>query len=514
MGELTKKHAMARIEAHKFPIELLTPKEMGEADHLAASLNGGDSFKLMERAGKAVADIILDDYRHVRKIAVLCGPGNNGGDGYMAAHILKAHGFEPYIFSLAKPRAGSDAEKAAALWKGDCLAFDAFSSPEDFDVIIDALYGAGLDRPLDKPLQASLKKINESGVPVIAIDLPSGVFGRTGALNGEAIKATKTVTFFRLKPGHVCYPGRACCGEIRLADIGIPASVLQTIKPENYINFPSLWLKDWPTLDYDTHKYRRGHAVVFSGHQSSTGAARLAAHAAARSGAGLVTILSPEDALAVHAMHLTSIMLDKMGSDTEILAFLENRKVRSVILGPAFGSLERALSITRSILTKSGIFTLVLDADALTAIAGKSEDIFPLIKKSPVNVILTPHEGEFQRVFPSVAKMDGLSRIEKAAKAATDCGAVVVYKGADTIIASPEGRLAVNVNGTPYLATAGSGDVLSGIVGGLSAQKMLPFEAACAGVFIHARCAEHFGIGMIAEDIVSAIPLVLGEFVM
>ena len=508
-----KKYAIPGLNTH-FPVELLTPEEMGNADHLAATLNREDSFKLMERAGQAIADIVLNDYRQCRKIAVLCGPGNNGGDGYMAAHILKSHGFEPTIFALGTPRAGSDAEKAAALWGAKHLAFDNFSSPQDFDVVIDALYGAGLDRPLEQSLQEKLKRLNESGIPVIAVDLPSGVFGQNGAIKGESVKASKTVTFFRLKPGHACYPGRLQCGEIRLADIGIPEKVLETIKPTRFINFPSLWLKNWPELDYDTHKYRRGHAVVFSGHQSSTGAARLAAHAAARSGAGLVTIVSPEDALLVHEMHLTSIMLKEMGSDTEILDFLENRKVRSVILGPAFGSLERALSIIEAVLLKSKIFTLVLDADALTAMAGKSEEIFALIKQSPVNVILTPHEGEFQRVFPSVAHMEDLSRIEKAAKAATDSGSVVVYKGADTIIASPDGRLAVNVNGTPFLATAGSGDVLSGIIGGLSAQKMLPFEAACAGVFLHARCAEHFGYGMIAEDIVSAIPLVLSEIIM
>ena len=508
-----KKYAIPGLNTH-FPVELLTPEEMGNADHLAATLNREDSFKLMERAGQAIADIVLNDYRQCRKIAVLCGPGNNGGDGYMAAHILKSHGFEPTIFALGTPRAGSDAEKAAALWGAKHLAFDNFSSPQDFDVVIDALYGAGLDRPLEQSLQEKLKRLNESGIPVIAVDLPSGVFGQNGAIKGEAVKASKTVTFFRLKPGHVCYPGRLQCGEIRLADIGIPEKVLETIKPTRFINFPSLWLKNWPELDYDTHKYRRGHAVVFSGHQSSTGAARLAAHAAARSGAGLVTIVSPEDALLVHEMHLTSIMLKEMGSDTEILDFLENRKVRSVILGPAFGSLERALSIIKIVLLKSKIFTLVLDADALTAMAGKGEEIFALIKQSPVNVILTPHEGEFQRVFPSVAHMEDLSRIEKAAKAATDSGSVVVYKGADTIIASPDGRLAVNVNGTPFLATAGAGDVLSGIIGGLSAQKMLPFEAACAGVFLHARCAEHFGPGMIAEDIVSAIPLVLSEIIM
>lgn len=513
MSALVKKYAICNFNKPAVPTQLLTPKQMGEADRLAARINGGDSFGLMERAGQAVADVVLNNYRQCRKIAVLCGPGNNGGDGYMVAHILKAHGFELQCFSLKEPRADSDAMKAFVLWGKTASPLTDFVA-QNFDLIVDALYGAGLDRALDAALQKEIIKISESNVPVIAIDLPSGVFGRTGAIDGEAVKATKTVTFFRLKPGHVCYPGRAQCGEIILANIGIPDVVLQTIKPTYALNCPSLWSKSWPVLDYDTHKYRRGHAVVFSGPQTSTGAARLAAHAAARSGAGLVTVISPKDALPVHEMHLTSIMLKEMGSDEEILAFLDERKVRSVVLGPAFGMLERAFSIMKAILTGSKIFTLVLDADALTALAQKSEEAFELFRKSSVNVILSPHEGEFHRIFPEIAEKAHLTRIEKAEQAAAKSGATIVYKGADTMIASADGRVAINVNGTPFLATAGAGDVLSGIIGGLSAQQMSPFETACASVWIHAQCGQHFGLGMIAEDIVSAIPLVLGEIVL
>lgn len=513
MGTLVKNYATGNFDNYNIPSELLTPKEMGEADRLAAKINGGDSFRLMERAGQAVADVILNNYRQSRKIALLCGPGNNGGDGYMIAHILKTHGFEPQCFSLSEPRAESDAMKAFILWGKTSSPIDDFVA-SDFDLIVDALYGAGLDRPLDAALQNKIIKISESNVPVIAVDLPSGVFGRTGAIEGEAVRATRTVTFFRLKPGHVCYPGRAHCGEIILADIGIPDTVLQTIKPTCALNSPSLWSNSWPVLDYDTHKYRRGHAVVFSGSQTSTGAARLAAHAAARSGAGLVTVISPKDALLVHEMHLTSIMLREMGSNEEILTFLEQRKVRSVVLGPAFGEFERAFSIVKAILTKAKIFTLVLDADALTALAQKKEEASELIKNSPVNVILTPHEGEFSRLFPDITGKAQMTRIEKAEEAAEKSGATIVYKGADTMIASPDGRVVVNVNGTPFLATAGAGDVLSGIIGGLSAQQMSPFETACASVWIHAQCGQHFGPGMIAEDIISVIPLVLGEIVL
>lgn len=510
MSIVTKRYATNNLDSRNFPPELLTPQQMGEADRLAVKITGEDSFKLMQCAAKAVADSVLNDYRSCRRIAVLCGPGNNGGDGYAAASILKAHGFEVMCFPVSQPRKKSDAERAFTIWDGITSSIDMFM-PDNFDLVIDALYGAGLDRPLDLPVQAVIEKLSQTNLPVIAVDLPSGVFGRNGAVVGKAIKATKTITFFRLKPGHVCYPGRAQCGEIKLVNIGIPDTVLDSIKAINFINTPCLWRPMWPELDYDTHKYRRGHAVVFSGPQLSTGAARLAAFAAARSGAGLVTVLAPEDALAVHEMHLTSIMLKKLASDREILSFLAARKVRSVVLGPAFGSLERAFSITKAILSEGEITTLVLDADALTALESHQKEIFELIKASSVNVILTPHEGEFHRVFPDIAEKAEIARIEKAGEAAKLSGATVVYKGADTMVASPFGRVAVAINGTPFLATAGSGDVLSGIVGGLSAQRMAPFEAACAAVWIHAQCAHHYGLGMIAEDIVCAIPVVLDD---
>lgn len=513
MSIMTKKYTTNNLDKPNIPLEILDPKQMSMVDRLAVTLTGEDSFNLMERAGQAVADIVIKDYRSCQKIAVLCGSGNNGGDGYVAAHILKAHGFDVTCFALANPRENSDAKKAFTIWGGFYSSIDLFE-PDKFCLIIDALYGAGLDRPLDAQLQALIAKICESNRPVVAIDLPSGVFGRTGAIAGKAVEATQTVTFFRLKPGHVCYPGRAHCGKIVLVDIGIPDSVLDTIKPLVSLNARHLWQKDWPILEYDTHKYRRGHAVVFSGSQTATGAARLAAFAAARSGAGLVSVVAPEDALPVHEMHLTSIMLKKMADDREILLFLLERKAHSVVLGPAFGNLERAFSIAKAILREATITTLVLDADALTALSSRSEEIFKLIKASSVNVILTPHEGEFRRVFPDIAEKEDATRIEKAEQAAKRSGATLIYKGADTMVAAPSGRIAIAINGTPYLATAGAGDVLSGIVGGLGAQQMPPFEAACAAVWIHAECARHYGPGLIAEDIVSVIPTVLREFFM
>lgn len=511
MGAVIKKYATNGLCDANLPIELLTPEQMGQADKLAATFNGGDSYQLMLNAAQAVTDVIVDCYGKVKKVAILCGSGNNGGDGYAVATLLKNKGFNVTCFAYGAPRKNSDADKAYLAWDGLTLSPDKLV-PEDVGLIVDALYGAGLDRELDMPTQALLKTVNDANIPVVAIDLPTGVYGKTGETCKTAINANETVTFFRLKPGHVIYPGRAHCGNIILKNIGIPERVLETIGAKTTINSPTLWQKNWPVLDYDTHKYKRGHAVVFSGGACSTGAARLAALAAARVGAGLVTILAPEDALAAHESHLTSVMLSQLCEDDEILSFLKARKVRSVVLGPGFGNMDRAFNIAKTILQdECGVDSLLLDADALTAIALKPDEIFATIKRSSVKVVLTPHEGEFRRVFPDISANEKSTRLDRALEGAEKSGAVVVYKGADNIVASPDGRLAVSTNGTPFLATAGSGDVLSGILSGLLAQQMPAYEAACAASWIHAECGRKTSFGTIAEDLVATIPVVLRE---
>ncbi|PYE86817.1 hydroxyethylthiazole kinase-like uncharacterized protein yjeF [Phyllobacterium leguminum] len=285
-------------------------------------------------------------------------------------------------------------------------------------------------------------------------------------------------------------------------------------EPTCFENTPELWRASWPRLAVDTHKYRRGHVAVFSGGLASTGAARLAARASARIGAGAVTVLSPPDAILVHAVHLTSIMLRKTETVADACAFIRDRKVRAAVLGPGFGDDPKIYALVPALLDRrrSGeeFHGLVLDADGLTAFEDNPDALFQAAEKKGANaLVLTPHEGEFHRLFPAIAEDTGLSKLDKVRAAARSANAIVVYKGPDTVIAAPDGRVAINMNGTPLLATAGSGDVLAGMAAGLIAQGMPAFEGAAAAVWLHADAARRFGQGLIAEDLPGMLPEVL-----
>ncbi|EEP64478.1 YjeF family protein [Brucella abortus str. 2308 A] len=484
--------------------ELLTPEEMARADRL--TMEGGikEGFALMLAAGRAVADIAQHMFPQKQPVAVLCGPGNNGGDGYVAAQYLLEAGYEAVCFAAAPPRQGTDAMRASIFYKGQVRDLNEFS-PVSFGGIIDALYGAGLARAVEGAQATVIDAVNASGLPVVAVDLPSGISGATGMALGAAMRAKATVTFFRKKPGHLLQPGRAHCGIIHIADIGIPDRILGEINPRVFENSPELWADSLPSPAVDAHKYSRGHAAVFSGAMHSTGAARLSAMAAARSGAGAVTLLSPPDALAVNAAHLTSIMVRETRSQQDAAQFITDRKVTAAVLGPGYGNPAFARDYTKMLLSaasgKAGQFRgLVLDADGITAFENKPDELFDTHRSSATALVLTPHEGEFKRLFPDIAE-DNTSKIDKARKAAMRANAVVIYKGPDTVIAEPGGLAVINSNGTPFLATAGSGDVLTGIVCGLLAQGMAPFAAACASVWVHADAARRFGHGLIAEDL-------------
>ena len=491
-------------------IELLTPAEMTVADRLAIAVGPHDGYGLMRNAGAAILRAVLARYPQARGFDVLCGPGNNGGDGYEVARLLHEAGMPVAIWSGGRPRPGSDAERAAGLSPLSADALDGFS-PQPGRVVIDALYGAGLARGLDGAAAAAAERCREAGAQVVAVDLPSGLSGDSGRAAGSAFTADLTVTFFRLKPGHLLEPGRTACGETVLVDIGIPENVLETIAPSAFANAPALWSAALPRPRRMQHKYARGHVAVFSGGPSATGAARLSALAAARAGVGAVTVLSPGNALAVNAGHLTSIMLRRVDTPEDFAEAAKARQPDAVVLGPGFG-LERPLRETvATVLAANGRGTLVLDADALTAFRDAPAALFSAIGQSPWTTVLTPHEGEFARLFPDLAGNEELSKLDRARQAAARAGAVVVLKGPDTVIAAPDGRAAVNANGSPWLATAGSGDVLAGIAAGLCAQDMPVWEAACAAVWIHAEAASRFGPGLIAEDLPGLMPAVLRE---
>ncbi|PLP60952.1 bifunctional ADP-dependent NAD(P)H-hydrate dehydratase/NAD(P)H-hydrate epimerase [Mesorhizobium loti] len=492
-------------------LELLAPVEMAKADRLAIAEGPFDGIGLMRNAGAAVAAVALKRFPSAKRVHVLAGPGNNGGDGYVVARILHESGVAVSLWVSGVPRDDSDAVIAAAECPcpGQSLAdFDA----EAGELIVDALYGAGLSKPLVDDAARAIALATTRRLPVIAIDLPSGVSGNSGKVLGSAFHAAVTVTFVRKKPGHLLLPGRELCGELIVADIGIAAGVIGSLAVSTFENQPALWQQVFPSPALDTHKYRRGHVGVFSGGPTSTGAARLSALAAARAGAGAVTVLAPGNALAVNAMHLTSIMLRKVDDVAELAAVLGEGRSSAFVLGPGFGLGEKARDFALAVLAAGGRLSepgaegLVLDADGITAFRDAPQWLFEAAARPEApTLVLTPHEGEFVRLFPDIAGNDDLSKLGKARAAAEAARAVVIYKGADTVIAAPDGRAAINANGTPWLATAGSGDVLAGIVAGLIAQQMPAFEAACAGVWLHAEAGKRFGRGLIAEDLPGAL---------
>ncbi len=577
-------------------LELLTTEEMGRADRLAVEA-GVPSLTLMENAGRAVAEEAARMVPPGARIAVLCGPGNNGGDGFVAARLLAERGYD---VSVASPTPLSalqgDAAVMAGRWTGPTeverwpAPLVAAAAPDGggLTLIVDALFGAGLSRAPDGDFAAAIKLVDDAataGAGVLAVDVPSGLDGTTGQAAGAVVRAARTVTFFRRKPGHLLLPGRTLCGDVVVADIGIPASVLrafssplvgedqgggngrtsaaglsptpspqgaglgrsatsgvpqspppglphegggegQRLAIRTFANSLVLWGSAYPWPRLDGHKYTRGHAVVVSGPAFATGAARLGARAALRVGAGLVTVASPTSALLENAAHLTAIMLKPCANAKALAEMLADERKTALLIGPGAGIGEETRALVEVALCSGP--ACVLDADALTSFvvddgalrggfgftasgkpaASGPEALFAAIKGNEQRaVVLTPHEGEFKRLFGALPG----SKIERARKAAEVSGAVVILKGPDTVIAAPDGRAAINDNAPPWLATAGSGDVLAGLVTGLLAQGMPAFEAASAAVWMHGDAACRVGPGLIAEDLPECLPAVLAD---
>jgi NAD(P)H-hydrate epimerase len=483
-------------------LELLTAEEMGRADRLTME-SGVPGLALMENAGRAVAEDVARRFPDAGTVAVLCGPGNNGGDGFVAARHLVERGYRVRLgFNGDPEHLPPDAAANAKRYAGrrEPLSSELVSGA---DIVVDALFGAGLARPVEGAYAAMVEAVNASGLPVVAVDVPSGIDGTSGEVRGVAIKALSTVTFFRLKPGHLLLPGRLYCGEVSVADIGIPARVLDAIKPNTFANEPPLWLRHFPWPAPDGHKYSRGHAVVVSGPLYSTGAARLAARGALRIGAGLVTVASPRDALAVNASSLTAIMVREADDARALESLLSDRRKNALLIGPGVGVGPRTKAMVLAGLTSSA--AVVLDADAITSFADEPAALFAASLARAAPVVLTPHDGEFARLFGDI----GGSKLDRARQAAARSGATVLLKGPDTVVAAPGGMASINATTSPWLATAGTGDVLAGMVLGLLAQAMPPFEAASAAVWLHGKAGSEFGPGLIAEDIPETLPKVL-----
>lgn len=480
---------------------LLLPSEMAKVD-AAAAASGIDSFGLMQKAGWAVAAAALRHFPEALRFVVFCGPGNNGGDGYVAARALDDAGAEVAIFRLGETqKLKGDAAKAYRLCPIAGLPIEEYA-PHEGDVVIDAIFGAGLDRTVPPVLAEVIHRVASANVPVLAVDLPSGLDGRAGVPLGAAFRSVHTVTFMTRKPGHLLMPGRELCGTIEVVDIGIPERIVRAEARSGIAeNMPLQWRDASPSAQMDTHKYKRGHLVVFSGGATATGAARLAAGAGLKAGAGLVTIASPEAALSANAAHLTAIMLRAVADETALAQWLSDDRLQTFVLGPGFGIGEAARQYVKALSGRH----LVLDADGISSFMEAREELFGPFAGGACRLVLTPHDGEFARLFPDIAANEGTSKVEKARDAAARSNAVVIYKGADTVIAAPDGRALINTNAPPWLATAGSGDVLAGITGGLLAQGMPTFEAAAAAVFLHGEAGQRAGHGLTAEDLVAEV---------
>lgn len=480
--------------------ELLTVEEMGRADQSAIDA-GISGLSLMEHAGRAVAEAAARIARR-RPILVLCGPGNNGGDGYVAARYLRNRGHDVGLTTICDPsKLSGDALANFKRWQGstDALSIDHLT---DDTIIIDALFGAGLTRPVEGIAAEVLSRAADMKLKSIAVDLPSGINGNTGEAMGIILSAVKTVTFFRKKPGHLLYPGRGLCGDVVVVDIGIPASILNKLGPMVQENASTDWDNHLKSITSPTsHKYTRGHLVIAGG-AMMTGAARIAAKSARRAGAGLVTLAVPETSFATYAADDPGNLIE---SRTDFSACLTDKRRNTVLLGPGLGIGDATRALVLSAL-QGGHRRVILDADALTSFADNPNTLFDAIEGP---VVMTPHDGEFARLFDTSG--DKLSRARNAAKTAN---AVIALKGSDTVIAAPDGRARINANAPPWLATAGSGDALSGIIAGLFTNGLDAFDAASAGVWLHGAAAKVIGPGLIAEDIADTLPQILSSLVL
>lgn len=468
---------------------ILTPEEMRAAEQ-ALFASGTDSFEVMRRAGNAVAEFLHAQWPE-GKIQVLCGPGGNGGDAFIAAARLAKLWREVEVFcSVDKSALTGDAARAAAEWDKAVHPLEA-AFEASHDIVLDGLFGGGLSRGLE----GVPAKLAERGGRVVSIDVPSGIHGLTAKPMGPCFRAMGTITFSALRPAHVLLPAAAYCGGVFVADIGIP------IQTRLFENSPLLWGRAMPQPGQSTHKHQRGHLKVVSGGMATTGAARLAARAGLRAGAGLVTLLSPPDAVQVNASHLTAVMLKAFSEREELCEALKT--ATAVILGPAAGVTDFTRSNVECLLSSQA--RAILDADALTVFENDREALYGMLRPTD---LVTPHIGEFKRLFGNLLETE-VNKVEAARKAAQLAGCVVLLKGPDTVVAGPDGGAIVNTHATHWLATAGSGDVLAGIAGGMMAQGVDTFTAAAMASWLHGEAGRRVGAGLISEDLEKLLPDIL-----
>ena len=507
--------------------ELLTAAQMRELEQAAMSNGLATGIELMERAGRGVVDAVFSTWPELRKTsfqaAILCGPGNNGGDGFVIARLLHEWGWDVavFLFGQAKDLRG-DAKQNYDRWisLGDVAPMKGVNF-EDRDLIIDACFGTGVARAVPDDIFWALAAAHQAqldGAKLVAVDQPSTLCTDSGRyfLPCSEDAYDLTVTFHQRKLCHALADGPRSCGVVVCVDIGLgDAECVGSVEQIEIESNSADMLRKFS----DAHKYDHGHALVISGPSGKGGAARLAARCALRVGAGLVTIACPPDAIAENAAQLNAIMLDPVADEVALGKVLDDRRKNAVCIGPGLGvgASEKAL-IARCLRSRRPV---VLDADALTMIGGDA-DLFDALHP---DCVLTPHGGEFARLFPDMSaqltaafeKGPAYSKVDAVRAAAKRAGCVVLLKGVDTVIADPNGRCVINLaagtRAAPWLATAGSGDVLAGMITGLLARGFAPIQAAETGAWLHTECALSFGPGLIAEDLPEQLPCVFTKLI-
>lgn len=484
-------------------LEVLSSEQSRIAD--SKTIAGGiKSENLMESAGSCVVEEILSHFKKCKTL-ILAGPGNNGGDGFVIARLLQENGWDVEVALVCdRKKLKGDAALMAEKYEGKINGFSA-ETLQDCGLVVDALFGTGLTKPIKGEIAEIIKSVTARKLPVVSVDMPSGINSDNGKVMGIALRANLTVTFQRKKIGHLLLPGREYCGEVIVRDIGISEKEIEKLGCNLFENQPELWLEKFPRHKSSQHKYSHGHALVVGGGASTTGAARLSAASALatlRTGAGLVTLVCDTESLLVYAKTLTAVMTKTADDLNQFEEILADEKKNTLLIGPGCGVNEATKEMALCAL-KAGK-NCVLDADALTVFQHNPEELFAAISSCKGQVVLTPHEGEFKRLFEFAD-----NKLISTRNAAEESGAVVLFKGADTVIAAPDGKAAINTNAPPTLATAGSGDVLAGIILGLITAGMDGFSAACAGAWIHGEAARGFGTGLISEDLPNLIPDVL-----
>lgn len=487
---------------------VLTADDARSLDERAMDL-GISGYELMQNAGKAVAEMLAyyigTPLEAPQPIIILCGPGNNGGDGFVAAQFLKEWGYLVSLrCSVGIDTLTGDAGTAAEEWDGSVDAFDT-KNFGDSAAIVDCLFGVGLNKPIEGDVAEIITEVNAADTFVLSVDIASGLDANTGQPNGDCIKADATITFNFKKPAHLIAPGRFLSGgsdNIHVAAIGVPIAAIVDLETNISENLPSLWGRAFPFSGPQTHKYDRGHMLVLGGREPTLGASRLASIAGLRTGAGLVTLAAPTETYAVQASALMDVMVRRFDSSFGFMGIVNDPRIRAVLIGPGSGLGEKTVELIQHVGAKDK--KLVLDADALTSLVGRT-DLISKLKAG--EVVLTPHEGEFAKLFPTIEVNE--DRIQAAREAAKATRATIVLKGVSTIVAAPDGRVSIATNAPAWLSIGGTGDVLSGIICGLMTQGMPAFEAASAGVWIHGEAGMRAGRGLIASDLLDVIPKVL-----